>query len=66
MPYYYKVNFKYSEMYVKLIVCIIYQLFTTLENKYLGTYWALKNGSPLILFTKDKQKRCMQFHTTFQ
>ena len=66
MSYYYKVNFKYSEMYAKLIICIIYQLFTNLENEYLGNYWALKNGLPLILFTMDIEKRCMHCLTNCQ
>ena len=59
------VNIKYSEMYVKLIIFIIHQLFTILEKTYLGTYLALKNGSPPILFTMEIEKKCMHFCTNF-
>ena len=43
----------YAEMYVKLIIFIIHQLLTILENWYLGSYWALNNGSPLIFYLMD-------------
>ena len=38
----------YSDMYVQLIIFIFHLLFTILEIKYLSTYKALENGSPLI------------------
>ena len=41
--------YKYSEMYVKLID----QLLTILEKSYIGSYCALKNGSPLIFYQMD-------------
>ena len=53
------ISYYYSEMYLDLIIFIIHQLFTILKKQYLGTYWALKNGSPLIFYLMDIEKRCL-------
>ena len=41
---------------MKLIIFMIHQLLTIFENSYLGIYWALKNGSPLIFYLMDREK----------
>ena len=54
-----------SEMYVKLIIFIIHQLLTILENSYLGSYWALNNGSSLIFYLMDLEKWCLHLYLHF-
>ena len=54
-----------SEMYVKLIIFIIHQLLTILENSYLGSYWALNNGSSLIFYLMDLEKWCVHLYLHF-
>ena len=48
-------------MYVKLIIFIVHQLLTILENLYLGSYLALKNGSPLMFYHMDIEKNMSVF-----
>ena len=52
-------------MYVKVIIFISTQLLTILEKEYLSTYWALKNGSPLIFNLMDMEKGLMHFQFHF-
>ena len=50
---------------MKLTIFIIHQFFTILEKAYLATYWALKTGLPLILFTMDIEKKMYAFSYQF-
>ena len=48
--------------------CIIFtfhQLLTILENWYIGSYWALNNGSPFIFYLIDIEKICLDFYFHF-
>ena len=58
-------NYKYSEMYMNLIIFIIHQLLTILENSYLGSYWALQNGSPLIVYLMDIKTKIISIFYRF-